>query len=101
MQKILLLNKKDLIIAKTISLNFSNLGYLKLSDEIISIFLIKDKKLSFINYDILSDGIKWETKSKGELIDVDNYSTYNFCKNNNYILFINYNGCNLFEIKEK
>ena len=99
--KILLLNKKDLSIAKTIKSNSENLGILKISDKIITIFMSSYQQLIFRNYTILSNGIKWDLSKTKNLL---NENISNFCTNKNYILFIKgcyygKTGCSLFEIK--
>jgi hypothetical protein len=61
-RKILILNKKDLTIAKTININSNNLGMIKISDKLVTIFFVKDSNLLYINYEIKSNGIKWIMK---------------------------------------
>ena len=103
-RKILLLNKNDLHLAKTINLNSNNLGMLKISDKIISIFSSSTYKLISNNYDILSNGIKWERKETKNLLKE---TINNFYQSKNYILFMKEgdyddNGKSfLFEIKTK
>ena len=99
-RKILLLNKKNLDIAKTISLDSNNLGFLKISENLISIFVndYESLKLFSNNYTISNNGIKWNLSQTKSLIN----KTFNsFCYDNNYILFMNKDGCTLFEIKAK
>jgi hypothetical protein len=100
-QKILLLNKKDLSIAKTINSDSENLGILKISSTIVTKFISDYQHLIFENYTILSNGIKWDPSKKKYLLDEN---AYNFCCDKNYILFMKgtyygQKGCCLFEIK--
>ena len=102
-EKILLLNKTDLVLAKTINLNSNNLGMIKITNKIISIFFSDYNNLVSNTYDILSDGIKWKIKEKKNLLNV---SVRNCCLSKNYILFIkrdyySNSNCTLFEIKTK
>ena len=99
--KILLLNKKDLSIAKTINSNSEHLGILKISSTIVTKFISTYSHLIFENYTILSNGIKWDPSKKKYLLDEN---AYNFCCDKNYILFMKgtyygQKGCCLFEIK--
>ena len=99
-RKILLLNKKNLDIAKTISLVSNNLGFLKISENLISIFVFDNDsyKLFSNNYTISLNGIKWNLSQTKNL---SNKKFYSCCNDNNYILFINDKGCSLFDIKAK
>ena len=106
-KKILLLNKNDLSIAKTINNNCYNLGMLKISDKIITVFLLEGGKLIANNYDIFSNGINWRKNHAKQLLDK---TVSNFFFNNNYILFTKgprfyddktENECFLFKIEVK
>ena len=101
-KKILLLNKEDLATAKTININPNNLGILKISDKLLSIFFLEKNIFMFKNYDILSDGIKWQVKNSKDIFE-KNVSKYYI--SNDYILFYAYQNyqdeCILFRINFK
>ena len=85
-KKLLLLDKKDLFTVKTINIiNKKNLAILKISDKIVSTFYLKDKKLLNDNYNILSNGIKWDLKETKELFE--GY-IINCFQSKKYILFL-------------
>lgn len=104
LKKILLLNKKDLVLTKTINIESNNLGLLKISNKLISIFIC-DNILLCKNYVISNNGIKWSFNKKQNLL----YSKIiNFYCSGNYIIFkeqisngffSNEYKCFLFEIK--
>ena len=97
-KKILLLNKINLEIAKTISLDSKNIGILKISNKLLSIFISDYYGLFSKNYTISSDGIKWSLNKTKTLLK--QFQTFNSCyHDNNYILFMNENSCSLFDIK--
>ena len=106
--KILLLNKTNLSVAKTININsYKNLGILRLSNKLISVFHSNLGSLVCTNYNILSNGIKWNI-DKTETLLFKNY--LNFSQDKKYILFFdtsskyNYNSqvqCYLFKIETK
>ena len=81
-RKILLLNKNNLVVAKTIIYS-KNLGFLKISDKIISILLLKEN-VSYQNYDILFDGNKWDLKKEKTIL---NEKFTNWSHSNNFIIF--------------
>ena len=85
--KILLLNKENLVTARKIEINTymnsSNLGIIKLSDKLISVFAYKYEKFEVNNYDILSNGIKWKYKQNKTLLEK---KIHDFHRNNNFIL---------------
>ena len=116
-REVLILNKKDLTIAKTININSNNLGMIKISDKLVTIFFVKDSNLLYNNYEIKSNGIKWILKKTITLLKEKNVV---FFHDKNYVLFkitkesydysYGYNGyreekkecqSNLFEIKTK
>ena len=93
---ILLLNKSNFVIAKTINID-PYLGLLKISDKIVSIYLYKNNNLYSQNYNILFGGIKWDLNNTKQIINV-NYTK--FSQSNNYIMFSrDYFDSSLFEIK--
>ena len=53
---ILILKRSNLSIVKSISIDSCNLGIIKISDKIISLFLHEKKKFVANIYDILSNG---------------------------------------------
>ena len=98
LKKVFLLNKEDMIIAKTININ-SNIGILKISDNLVSVFVVEKNVLYANNYDISSDGIKWSINNKKELLEKD---ASKFVQDKNYILFFkNSNEASLFKIEIK
>ena len=107
-RKVLILNKKDLTIAKTININSNNLGMIKISDKLVTIFFVKDSNLLYNNYEIKSNGIKWILKKTITLLKEKNVV---FFHDKNYVLFkiasydnygyIKEYQSNLFEIKTK
>ena len=99
--KILLLNKLNLDIAKTISSVSNNLGILKISDKLISIFISEYyfTPFHYNNYIISSNGIKWDLFKQKNLLEKKEFKNFYF--DNNYILFVNNNECSLFNIKIK
>ena len=107
-RKVLILNKKDLTIAKTININSNNLGMIKISDKLVTIFFVKDSQLLYNNYEIQSNGIKWIVKKTITLLKEKNVV---FFHDKNYVLFkiasydnygyIKEYQSNLFEIKTK
>ena len=99
-RKILLLNKKNLDIAKTISLVSNNLGLLKISENLISIFEYnyESYKLLSNNCTISLNGIKWNL-SQTKSLSNNNFDSC--CYDNNYILFMNKKKCSLYDIKPK
>ena len=96
--KILLLNKKNLTLSKTISMNSNNLGLFKISDNNFAIFESQNKKLILSNYDILMDGLTWKLKGSKNIL---NEEVYNVEKSNNYFICRTGRICILFEIKNK
>ena len=97
--KILLLNKNDLTLSKTISMNNNNLGLFKNSDNNISIFFeTNDKKLAIHNYDILIDGLNWNLKGSKNIV---NEEVYRVEKSNNYFICRTNRACFVFVIKNK
>ena len=97
--KILLLNKDNLTISKTICMNNNNLGLFKMSDNSISIFFKSNhKKLLLNNYDILMDGINWNLKGSKNIL---NEEVYRVKKSNNFFICRTNRACYLFEIKNK
>jgi len=86
-EKLLLLDKKDLFIVKTINvLNDNNLALLKINNKIVSTFYNTKKTLTYDNYDILSNGIKWNLKETKQLFEGDIINCFHSKK---YILFLN------------
>ena len=106
--KILLLNKTNLSVAKTININsYKNLGILRLSNKLISVFHSNLGSLVCTNYNILSNGIKWNIDKTETLL---NNNILNFSQDKKYILFFDnpskyyYNSqgqCYLFKIETK
>ena len=102
---ILILKRSNLSIVKSISIDSCNLGIIKISDKIISLFLHEKKKFVANIYDILSNGVNLEKNQKKE---ISNGKVINFFQSNNYILFMkeydhenkNYD-CVLFYIKNE
>ena len=102
---ILILKRSNLSILKSISIDSCNLGIIKISDKIISLFLHEKKKFVANIYDILSNGVNLEKNQKKE---ISNGKVINFFQSNNYILFMkeydhenkNYD-CVLFYIKNE
>ena len=47
--KVILLNKQNLTLSKTISMNSNNLGLFKISDNNFAIFESQNKTLNFVN----------------------------------------------------
>jgi len=97
-RKILLLNKDNLTLSKTISMNNNNLGLFKISDNNISIFFESKKKLALNNYDILMTGLNWNLTGSKNII---NEEVYRVEKSNNYFICRTKKACFLFEIKNK
>ena len=95
--KILLLNKSNLTLTKTISMN-NNLGFIKISNNNITIFESNNKKLLLNNYDILMNGLNWNKKGSKNVL---NEEVYSIEKSNNYFLCKTNRACFLFEIKNK
>ena len=83
-RKVLILNKKDLTIAKTININSNNLGMIKISDKLVTIFFVKDSQLLYNNYEIQSNGIKWIVKKTITLLKEKKVV---FFHDKNYVLF--------------
>ena len=97
--KMLLLNKDNLTLSKTISMNNNNLGLFKNSDNNISIFFeTNDNKLEIYNYAILIDGLNWNLKGSKNIV---NEEVYRVEKSNNYFICRTNRACFLFEIKNK
>ena len=82
---ILLLNKINLDIAKTIKIDYQNIGLSKISDNFISVFILIDKKIVLENYDVSMGGIKWSLKESKNLLEGYNIAC---TQSNNFILFI-------------
>ena len=82
-KKILLLNKNNLNISKTIKINSNILGFIKFSNKIVSLFL-NEENLSYQNYDILFDGTKWNL-NKEKIIYNEKFT--NWYQSNNFIIF--------------
>ena len=107
-RKVLILNKKDLTIAKTININSNNLGMIKISDKLVTIFFVKDSQLLYNNYEIQSNGIKWIVKKTITLLKEKkvvffhdkNYVLFKIASYDNYGYIKEYQS-NLFEIKTK
>jgi len=97
-RKILLLNKDDLTLSKTISMNNNNLGLFKISDNNISIFFESNNKLVLNNYDILMAGLNWNLTGSKNIV---NEEVYRVEKSNNYFICRTNKACFLFEIKNK
>ena len=98
--KIYIINKNNLIIAKTISINSYNFGLLKISDKIISLFVMENYKIDLKNYELSMDGIKWIQKIEKNILKSKSDQSY-LKRNNNSILFIGGKACYLVEIKTK
>ncbi len=96
--KILLLNKKNLTLSKTISMNANNLGLFKISDNNFAIFEPQNKKLILSNYDVLMDGLTWNLKGSKNILNEEVYSVE---KSKNYFICSTNRACILFEIKNK
>ena len=101
-QNILLLNKSNLVLTKTINLNMNNLGILKITDRLVTIFASNQNNFVALNCDILSNGIKWNVTKTINLLNntVDKvFQNKNFilCRCNNYGKYF----CVLFEIQTK
>ena len=105
-KQILLLNKSNLSIAKSIDTNSKNIGLFKISDNIISIFIFEGYKLTLQNYYISMGGIKWTLKESKDLLEGYNMKLF-YC--NNFLIIIknsdsyyyhNYD-TELYEIKTK
>ena len=97
--KILLLNKNNLTLSKTISMNNNNLGLFKISDNNISIFFeTNNKKLLINNYDILMSGLNWNLKGSKIIV---NEEVFRVEKSNNYFICRTNRTCFVFEIKNK
>ena len=84
-KNILLLNKNNLIISKTIKINSNVLGFIKISNKTVSLFL-NEENLSYQNYDILFDGTKWNL-NKEKIISNEKFT--NWRQSNNFIIFSN------------
>ena len=82
-KKILLLNKNNLNISKTIKIKSNILGFIKFSNKIVSLFL-NEENLSYQNYDILFDGTKWNL-NKEKIIYNEKFT--NWYQSNNFIIF--------------
>ena len=82
-KQIVLLSKNNLNISKTIKINSSILGFLNISNKIVSLFL-NEEKLSYQNYDILFDGTKWKLNKEK---NISNEKFTNWRKSHNYIIF--------------
>lgn len=86
-KKFLLLDKKELLVVKTINiLDDYNLGVIKISDKIVTNFYKKKEKLICETYDVLSNGIKWDLKEEKELLEGEASCCLQSKK---YILFLN------------
>ena len=96
--KILLLNKENLTLSKTICNNVNILGLLKISDNNITILESKNQKLILNNYEILLDGLNWNLKGTKNILKEE---VYNIERSNNYFLCKTNRACILFEIKNK
>lgn len=96
--KILLLNKNNLTLSKTISMNNNNLGLFKISNNNITIFESNNKNLILNNYDISMGGLNWNKKGSKNIL---NEETYSIQKSNNYFFCKTYRACILFEAKAK
>ena len=83
--KIVLLNKSNLVPAKTINTNSDIIAILKLSDKFASTFISYENKLEYINYDILSNGIKWNVNKTKNLL---HENVEKVCIDKNHILCI-------------
>ena len=85
--QILLINKENLVIAKKIEIEsyfYGNiLGLIKISDKIVSIFAPKWGKFVVNNYDLLSNGIKWELNDSKTVLE---RKIEKFYRNKNFIL---------------
>ena len=101
-QNILLLNKSNLLLTKTINLNKNNLGILKITDRLVTIFSSNQNNFIVLHCDILSNGIKWNVIKTNNLL---NNTVDRVYQNKNFILCRCYNYgnyyCVLFEIKTK
>ena len=103
--KIVLLNKSNLVPAKTINTNSDIIAILKLSDKFASTFISYENKLEYINYDILSNGIKWNVNKTKNLL---HENVEKVCIDKNHILCIKryyydsyfYNNCILYKITD-
>ena len=96
--KILLLNKNNLTLSKTISINNNNLGLFKISDNNIIIFESNNKKLILNNYNISMGGLNWNKKESKNIL---NEEAYSIKKSNNYFFCKTNRACILFEAKTK
>ena len=85
LKMILLLNKNDLSVVKTINIDSDNLGMLKISSKYISIFVNDHYSLVSSNYNISSNGIKWTIDQEKTLLN--DKKAEKFFQDNNYILF--------------
>ena len=81
---ILLLNKNDLSVAKTININSDNLGILKITDKLVSIFVTQNYMLYAKKYDISSNGLKWTLNYEKTVLYEE---ALRYFKDKNYILF--------------
>ena len=87
MTKILLLNKTNLEISKTISMD-SNLGLVKITEKIISIFTAKDEILFVSNWNISNNGITWSMDKTKQLCKDRYFEQQPVVRSNNFILSI-------------
>ena len=97
-RKILLLNKNNLTLSKTISMNSNNLKLLQITDDNITIFEKKDKNLILNNYDILMDGLDWNLKGSKNILNEEVHSVE---MSNNYFICKTDKACILFKIRAK
>ena len=103
---ILLLNKTNLAIAKSINIDYNNIELLKISNNIITVFAYQRNKLTLQNYNVSMGGIKWSLKETKDLLEGYNMTCE---KDSNYIIFTKNNNCYddgkfmciIYEIKEK
>ena len=96
--KILLLNKNNLTLSKTISMNSNNLGLFKISNNKITIFESNNKNLIINNYEILMSGLNWDKKGSKIILNEEAFSIE---KSNNYFFCKTNRACILFEKKNK
>ena len=94
--KILLLNKNNLTLSKTISMNSNNLGLFKISNNKITIFESNNKNLIINNYEILMSGLNWDKKGSKIILNEEAFSIE---KSNNYFFCKTNRACILFETK--
>ena len=99
LKMILLLNKNDLSVVKTININSDNLGMLKISSKYMSIFVNDHYNLVSSNYNISSNGIKWTIDQEKTLLNDEKAAK--FFQDKNYILFKSNSYDSFFSVNSK